>query len=99
MVDKRNPDQRFLIKNKTADVSTLDVVVQRSQTDLTVKEFKKADNLVELTGNDAVYFIDEVEEGLFEVTFGNGVLGQPVADGNVVILDYISTQGEKGNGL
>ena len=98
VVDKKNPDQRFLVKNKTADISTLDVVVQRSQTDLTVKEFKKADNLVELTGNDAVYFIDEVEEGLFEVTFGNGVLGQPVADGNVVILDYISTQGEKGNG-
>ena len=41
VVDKKNPDQRFLIKNKTADVSTLDVVVQRSQTDLTVKEFKK----------------------------------------------------------
>ena len=98
VVDKKNPDQRFLIKNRTADVSTLDVVVQRSQTDLVVKEFKLADNLVELTGDDNVYFLDEVEEGLFEVTFGNGVLGSPVADGNVVILDYISTQGEKGNG-
>ena len=98
VVDKKNPDQRFLIKNRTADVSTLDVVVQRSQTDLVVKEFKLADNLVELTGDDNVYFLDEVEEGLFEVTFGNGVLGSPVADGNVGILDYISTQGEKGNG-
>ena len=98
VVDKKNPDQRFLVKNRTADCSTLDVVVQRSQTDLVVKEFKLADNLVELTGEDNVYFLDEVEEGLFEVTFGNGVLGSPVADGNVVILDYISTQGEKGNG-
>ena len=35
---------------------------------------------------------------MFEVTFGNGFLDNPV-DGNVVILDYISTQGEKGNGL
>jgi len=98
VVDKKNPDQRFLIKNFTADVSTLDVVVQNSQTDLTVKEFVRADNLVELTGNDAVYFLDEVEEGLFEVTFGNGVLGRPIVDTNVVILDYISTQGDLGNG-
>ena len=78
VVDKKNPDQRFLLKNTTADISTLDVVVQNSQTDLTVEEFKRADNLVELTGDSKVYFIDEVEDGLYEVTFGNGVLGKPI---------------------
>ena len=98
VVDKKNPDQRFLLKNTTADISTLDVVVQNSQTDLTVEEFKRADNLVELTGDSKVYFIDEVEDGLYEVTFGNGVLGKPIQDKNVVILDYIATQGDLGNG-
>ena len=38
-----------------------------------------------------VYFLQEVEGGRFEVYFGDGVMGKAIADGNIVILDYINT--------
>ena len=34
----------------------------------------------------------------FEVYFGDGVLGQAVADGNIVILDYITCNRDEANG-
>ena len=54
-----------------------------------------------VTGIDStskVYFLQEVEDGRFEVYFGDGVLGQGVADGNIVILDYITCNREEPNG-
>ena len=36
-----------------------------------------------------VYFLQEMEDGKFEVYFGDDVLGNKLDDGNIVILEYI----------
>ena len=45
-----------------------------------------------------VYFLQEVEGGRFEVYFGDGVMGKAIADGNIVIFDYINTNRDASNG-
>ena len=40
----------------------------------------------------------EVEAGKFEVYFGDGVIGNKLEDGNIVILEYIVTNQEEANG-
>ena len=40
----------------------------------------------------------EVEDGKFEIYFGDGVTGKALTDGNIVILEYIVTNVEAANG-
>lgn len=97
--DSNDPDQRFLISNATADTSTLVVRVQNSSVDTTVCVFSKPDNLVSLTSTTTAYFLEEVEDGKYQVTFGDGVIGENLNDGNIVYLEYIVSKGTQGNGI
>ena len=54
--------------------------------------------LQDIDSTSKVYFLQEVEGGRFEVYFGDGVLGKAIADGNIVIFDYINTNRDAPNG-
>ena len=82
-------EQRFIIPNDNVDTTTLTVKIQESSTDTTTNTYTLAEGITGLDSTSKVYFLQEVENGRFEVYFGDGVLGQAVADGNIVILDYI----------
>jgi hypothetical protein len=91
-------DQRFIIPNDSVDTSTLTVKVQESASDSTTKTYKLSEGLVSIDADSEVYFLQEVEGGRFEVYFGDGVLGKSIADGNIVILDYINSNRDAPNG-
>ena len=91
-------DQRFIIPNDSVDTTTLTVKVQESSSDATTNTYTLADGITELNSTSKVYFLQEVEGGRFEVYFGDGVLGKTIADGNIVILDYINTNRDAPNG-
>ena len=97
--DINDADQRFIISNATADTSTLVVRVQNSVSDSTVRVFNLTDNIVSLTSTTTAYFIEEVEDGKYQVTFGDGVIGTALTDGNVVYLEYIVSSGTAANGI
>ena len=83
-------DQRFIIPNDYVDTTTLTVKVQESSSDSTTNTYTLATGITGLDNTSKVYFLQEVENGRFEVYFGDGVLGKAIADGNIVILDYIT---------
>ena len=91
-------DQRFIIPNDSVDTTTLTVKVQESSSDATTKTYKLANGIDSLDSTSEVYFLQEVEGGRFEVYFGDGVLGKAIADGNIVILDYINGNRDAPNG-
>jgi len=93
-----DPDQRFIIPNNRVDTSTLKVSVQTSSSDLTTSTYTRAQGLTELTNTSKVYFLQEGENGKFEITFGDGILGQSLSDGNIVILEYVVTNKTEANG-
>jgi len=97
-VDSSDPDQRFIIPSANADTSTLKVSVQNSVSDTTTNTYTKATGLTGLSDTSKVYFLQEGEEGKFEVTFGDGVLGKVLSDGNIVKLEYIVTNKTEANG-
>ena len=97
-VDSTDPDQKFLIPNVNADVTTLKVSVQNSSSDTTTQVYTKATGIVGLTSTSKVYFLQESDEGKFEVYFGDGIVGKSLADGNIVILEYIVTNKTAANG-
>ena len=91
-------DQRFIIPNDNVDTTTLSVKIQESVSDSTTNTYTLAGGVTGIDSTSKVYFLQEVEDGRFEVYFGDGVLGQGVADGNIVILDYITCNRAEANG-
>lgn len=98
-VNTADTEQRFIINNTDIDTTTLRVRVQNSSTDSTIRTFNRADNYVNLTSDSLVYFIQEIEDGYYEVTFGDGTFGASLLDGNVILLDYLSSNGATGNDI
>ena len=97
-VDTSDVDQRFLIQSANADTNTLSVQIQNSATDTTTNTYTKATSITELDSDSKVYFLQESEDGKFEVYFGDGVVGKAVEDGNIVILKYVVTNKTEANG-
>jgi len=91
-------DQRFIIPNDNVDTTTLTVKVQESSSDSTTNTYTLASGVTGIDSTSKVYFIQEVEDGRFEVYFGDDVLGQSIKDGNIVILDYITCNRTEANG-
>jgi len=91
-------DQRFIIPNDNVDTTTLTVKVQESSSDTTTNTYTLASGVTGIDSTSKVYFLQEVEDGRFEVYFGDGVLGESIKDGNIVILDYITCNRAEANG-
>jgi len=99
VVNPNDPDQRFLINNANVDTSTIQVRVQTSSSDATTRVFINPENVVEVTGTTLAYFLEEVEDGKFELVFGDNVVGRALDAGNIVEIDYIVSDGADANGV
>ena len=97
-VDSANLDKKYMVTDARADTTTLKVSVQNSVSDATLTTYTLATDISQVTKTSDVYFIQEVEDGKFEVYFGDGVVGSKPTDGNIVILEYIVTNKDKANG-
>ena len=97
-VDNEDPDQKYIIQNANADTTTLKVSVQESSTNTTTNIYSLAGGFNSVTDTSKVYFLQEVDDGKFEVYFGDGVLGAAVSTGNIVILEYVVTNRDESNG-
>ena len=91
VVDTSDAEQRFILTDNRADTTTLRVRVQTSVSDSTVTTYTKATDITQLSATSSVYFLQEVENGRFEVYFGDDVVSKALSDGNVVILNYVVT--------
>ena len=97
-VNSSNLEQQFIIPSANVDTNTLKVRVQNSSSDITTTTYTLNTDYTNLTSTSTKYFLQEVEDGRFEVYFGDGVSGQKPVDGNIVILDYVVTNGSDADG-
>ena len=97
-VDSSDIDQRFLLTDNRADTTTLTVKVQTSSSDSTTTTYTKTTDITQLTASSNVYFLQEVEAGVFEIYFGDGIIGSALSDGNIIILTYVVSNKSLANG-
>lgn len=93
-----NPKQIFEIADPNIDTATLTVRVQKSTTDSTLSTYNLADDILLLDNNSEVYFLQEGLNGNYEIYFGDNILGKYLSDGNVILINYISTSGNMAAG-
>lgn len=90
---------RYKIPNLKVDIDTLRVTVQENLSSSTFEVYKPASSLLELNSDSLVYFVKEVENEYFEIEFGNNVIGKGLNNGNVLVFDYMTCDGDEANDL
>ena len=97
-VDTKNVDQKFKITSDRADTTTLTVQVFSSADSSTSDTYTLATDITQVGPTSEVYFLQECDDGRFEVYFGDGIIGKALSDNNVVVLSYVVTNKQEANG-
>ena len=79
-------NQRFPILNTNVDTSTIKINITSNNT---VTAWSKAGDLTNITTNSTVFYLQENDDGLFEVYFGDGVIGKEPIDSDEISISYL----------
>ena len=88
----------YKIPNTNVDIDTLTVRVQETSGSAAYTSYTLAENIAEVGATTRAYFLKEIDDGLYEVYFGDGIVGYKPANGNIVSLDYFTTNKDAANG-
>jgi len=89
---------RYLIPNANVDLSTLKVQVQENPTSSLYETWSNSDTVVNATPTSKSFWVKEIDDGLYEITFGDGNIGRALNSGNVVHLEYFVSSLDAANG-
>lgn len=92
------PGSKFIIPNQNVDISTLRVRVQDSANSDNFTSFNPETSILNVQRDSNVYYIKEIDNGLYEIEFGDGITSTGVESGNVVHLEYFVSNKEEPNG-
>ena len=93
-----NPSYTFEIPDVNVDTTSLQVAVQQSSANTSYSIYNRASDYSVLNSTSAVYFLQEAQDGNYQIYFGDGILGNQLSDGNIVLVSYISTDGTAAAG-
>ena len=91
-------DQRFTLENSFIDTSTIRVYVKGSSDTGLGREYRKVDNILNITNTSEIFLIQEISDERYEILFGDGVFGKKLDNDSSITVAYIVTDGVEGNG-
>ncbi len=92
-----NPRAEFEIPDNTIDTSTLYVVVQESVVNTSTSVFTPSIDITGLNSNSQSYFLSTTTDNKYKLIFGDGNIAKSLANGNIVIAQYLVTNGDAAN--
>lgn len=92
---------KFEIPSKNIDKDLTKIYVMSSQSDLTNMDitWKESADFLDIASDSKVFFINENYRGNYEISFGDGILGQKPSDGNFISILYFETDGLLANDI
>ena len=99
VVDISNKSGPFVLPNQNIDTTTIRVRVQESSTNISTSSWKFYDDILDVTATTKGFFVEEGPSGLYEIRFGDDIIGASLAVGNIVFIDYIVTNGLSANNI
>lgn len=94
-VNETTPE--VILTNIGVDVSTIRVNVYGSASSTTFENYKLSENILTVSPTSQVFFVTEVEDENYRVSFGDGILGKKLTPGQYVEVSYIVTSGDLTN--
>ena len=92
-----NPKGIFKIPSKNVEISSIQVKVQNSVSDLETTVFTLVNDVLDVDENSEIFFLQEGLNEFYEIYFGNGIIGKAIADGSIISISYLITSGEDAN--
>jgi len=92
-----NPKRTFTLPDSGIDTSTIKVSVVPNSGNTLTQVYNAVTDILEITSESAVYFLQEGKNGKFQLSFGDGVLGKELNDGSIVSVSYLITKGDAAN--
>jgi hypothetical protein len=90
--------QKFVLSNQYIDTDSIEVTVLENNSAITTV-FPRAKNLYGLTATSSVYFLQPAQNGLYEITFGDGLFGRKPLNTSVIVVTYRVASGSDSNGV
>jgi len=88
-------NQRFPLLNADVDTSTIKINVTSNNV---VTNWSLAGDLTSITSTSEVFYLQENDDGLFEVYFGDDVIGKQPKDSDLISISYLIADTEHANG-
>jgi len=89
---------RYIIPNANVDLATVKVRVQENATSSNFSTYTISTSIIEADSTSKVFWVKEIDDGLYELTFGDGTLGRALENGNVVNITYFVSSLDAPNG-
>lgn len=98
VVDSFDDHQYYEIQDLNADRNTIIVKVKENESASAFDVYTLAKDFTKLNYASKAYYLQEAVSERFEVYFGDGITSKKLTGGNVVVLEWLSTDGTDGNG-
>jgi hypothetical protein len=98
IVDSSDDQQEFRVPTANCDTNYLEVIVQEGVHNTNQEVYIRNENITTVSNTSAVFWLQAHENGEYEVKFGDDVFGKKPVDGNIVIINYVYSNGSAGNG-
>ena len=95
VVDSSQVNQRYILPNTNIDTSSIRVEVTDNEGTLTYNAYT---NIFDVNSQSRLFLIQEIDDEKYQILFGDGILGKKPADGAIINVSYIVTNGKEGNG-
>ena len=92
-----NPKQIFDLSDEGIDTSTITVSVQPSASNTSFENFTLASDSTESTTSSPVFYLQENKSQRYQIYFGDDIIGKSIADGSIVSITYLITNGSAAN--
>jgi hypothetical protein len=92
-----SPANRYEISNANVDTQSLQVLVQYNGIGQFDTVFTPVTDITEVNSASTVYYLQENTRGLYEIYFGDDVLGRNLNQGDIIRIRYLISDGDAAN--
>lgn len=92
-----NPKSVFELPDGNIDTKTIKISVTPNAANTTTEAYNLAEDILDVTAESRIYFLEEGRGGKFKIYFGDGVVGNQLPDGATVTVSYLITSGDAAN--
>ena len=93
-VDSSQTNQRFILPNQNIDTSSIRVQVSENGQTLAYNPYT---NIFDVDSSSRLFLIQEVSDERYQIMFGDNIVGRKPANGAIISVSYITTNGKDGN--
>jgi hypothetical protein len=87
---------KYVIPNTNVDTSSIRVQVTAAS-DGSVRTYTLMNDITQARSDSTVYYLEENTDGLYQIFFGDGILGRKLEAGDNISIQYLISDGAAGN--